>query len=134
MHRSSPTIEQLRVVPGLAHESEKSLAKLAPLVSEVRAEPGSLLTREGAHGVEAFIVLDGEATVQVDGRSVASVGPGAFIGEMALLDNQPRSATVYARTPMRLLCIGPREFNEFVSHPAVSRAVARQLTARLRAL
>ena len=61
-------------------------------------EPGDILFREGDDGEEMFAVIDGELELQVAGRAVDRVGPGAIVGEMALIDRSPRSATVVARS------------------------------------
>jgi len=77
-----------------------------PVIDMVRAIPaGHRLTREGVVGREAFVVLDGEADVFVDGELIATVGPGDVVGEVAI-DAGPRSATVRARTAMRVLVVG----------------------------
>ena len=126
-------IELLRRVPGLASESDRSLKPLVPLVDEAELRPGQILTREGRTEQEAFIVMDGFAKVSIGGHEVANVTTGDFIGEMSLLDGGPRTATVQASTPMRVLVIGPRAFRAFFGHEGVARTVASQLAKRLRA-
>lgn len=132
MTKPNPTIDRLRAVPTLRGLSDRDLAKLAPLVDEVRVETGQTLAREGVSGREAFIVVEGEGDVFIDGERVATVGPGEFIGEMAMLDRQPRCATVRAKTTMLLLVIGPREFPSVLAHPQAAKAIAIQLAQRLR--
>jgi CRP-like cAMP-binding protein len=96
--------------------------------------PGDVLIREGAHAQDAYFVLDGEADVSIDGRVVGEVQRGEFVGEMALLSHAPRSATVTARTPMRLLVVGAAEFGGLFARPALARHIAETLTERLRRL
>ena len=91
-----------------------------------------VLTRENTTGRETFIVIDGWAAVSRGGEALAAIGPGEFIGEMSLLDQEPRTATVIAKTPMRLLALGPGAFTTFVSEPEVGRGLATQLAKRLR--
>jgi CRP/FNR family transcriptional regulator, cyclic AMP receptor protein len=91
-----------------------------------------VLTTQGGRGRQAFVVVDGHARVLVDMEPVAAAGPGDIVGEMAMLDNGPRSATVVADTPMCLLVIGPQTFGVLTQHPAVARAIATQLVERLR--
>jgi CRP-like cAMP-binding protein len=132
MKRRDRIIEQLRVIPGLQHQPDRSLAALARLVDEVEVPPGKQLTRQGAGAHEVFVVLEGEADVFVDEELIATVGPGEFIGEMAMLDVAPRSATVRARSLMRLLVIGPEAFGTFIDHGGVTSSMAIQLAQRLR--
>lgn len=69
--------------------------------------PGHRVTREGVPGAEAYVIVEGEADVFVDGETVGTVGPGAVVGEITALDNGFGSATVRARTPMHLLVLRP---------------------------
>ena len=127
-----PILDLLRTVPGLARLPERALRDLVPLVDEVTVEPGRVLAREGTTARQAFIVVEGRGDVFADGELVATVGPGEFLGEMAMLDDQPRCATVRANSRMRLLVIGPTAFASFVEHPGVLKEMALQLNARLR--
>ena len=129
---STAAVEQLRTVPALSGLNARQLSKLVRLVDVVNVKPGQLLTQEGKFGQQAFIVLDGSAEVIISGNLRRTVGPGEFIGEMAMIDRQPRSATVVAKTPMRLAVIGPTSWSAFMDEPGVSRAVAVQLARRLR--
>jgi CRP-like cAMP-binding protein len=127
-----PKIDILQHVPGLQHHSPRSLRALPSLLDEVRFDAGDVLVRQGATGRQAFIVIDGQAQVLVDGECVATVGPGSFVGEMAMLDYGRRTATVIADSPMRALVAGPRAFPSLMSHAGMARAVAVQLSQRLR--
>jgi CRP/FNR family cyclic AMP-dependent transcriptional regulator len=129
-----PTIKLLRQVPGLGGCSDAELRRLAPLVDVAQVTAGHLLTKEGAVGHQSFVILEGQAEVIQHGDVVATVGPGQFVGEMAMLDDQPRTATVRARTGMRLLVVGPQCFETFVQHPGVGRRMASVLAQRLRRL
>ena len=94
---------------------------------------GATLCREGELGREAFIVTSGEADVTVGGSPVAHVGPGAVLGEMALLDCKTRSATVTAATPMTVLVMSSVDFGSIVhAVNAVSRRLLTTLSERLR--
>jgi CRP-like cAMP-binding protein len=132
-NRSSRSkLDLLRKVPAFAGCNQKELAEAARHVDEWSATAGTSLTREGAVGHEAFVIIDGQADVMINGESVAELGPGQFVGEMAMLDRRPRSATVVAQTDMRLLLIGPAAFDEFASLRAVARALTKELADRLR--
>ena len=127
-------ISLLRELPTLRGCTDKELIALARLVDMVEVEAGRVLTREGQPGRQAFVVVEGWADVTIRGEPVAAVGPGQFVGEMALLERQLRTATVTARTPMRLLAIGLRDFPVFADRPHVARAMAIELSRRLRRL
>lgn len=97
-------------------------------------EPGVVLCHEGAPGREAFLILEGEVVVEIGGIEVARVGRGSFVGEMALLDRKPRTATVTAVTPLTALVFSIREFQAIVRDaPALSRRLSAELSERLRA-
>jgi len=132
MNRNDPKIALLRRVPGLAGYADRQLAQLAPLVDEASAEPGAILVQEGKPGRQTFLIIEGQADVTLRGQYLERLGPGDFVGEMALLDHSPRSATVTAATPMRLLVMDPSSFASLISQPSVSRRIATDLAGRLR--
>lgn len=132
MRKQDPKIALLRGVPALAGQADKELAQLAPLVDAVEFEAGQILMREGAAGGEAFLIVEGRAAVAIGGREVSSVGPGDLVGEMALLDHSPRSATVTATTRMRLLVMTPGAFASILRQPTAGWRMAAELAARLR--
>ena len=97
---------KIRLLSGVALFSpcaKHELRRIAALVDEIEAPKGKVLTREGEAGYEFFVVVDGSATAKRRGRKVATIGPGSFFGELALLDQGPRAATVIAETDMQLL-------------------------------
>src|SRR5258708_2141946 len=81
----------------------KTLELIGSITRQIDRPAGAVLIREGEPGLEAFVVVDGEATVTRDGKEIATIGPGGFFGELALVDNEPRVATVVTKTAMRLL-------------------------------
>lgn len=121
----------LRLVPQLRGMDEREIAKLARLVDDVRVEAGRVLMREGEVGRQAFVIADGVAKVTIAGEDVCQLGPGEIVGEMAMVLHRPRTATVVATTPMRLLAIGPADFHAFAGLPPVARAVTTTLVTRL---
>jgi CRP-like cAMP-binding protein len=130
----STKIELLRNVSLFAGCSAKELAHVAALVDEVDVPNGAALVKEGQPGGECFVVAEGKAKATVKGRKIAEYGPGAFFGELALLDHGPRSATVTAETAMHLLVLDPHSFAELISDvPSVARKLLRTLAERLRA-
>ena len=112
----------------------RQLHLLAKLTTEIDAVQGTVLCHEGETGREWFVVRDGYARVSLAGEDVATVGPGGFFGELALLDGEPRVASVTATTNMQLIVMSRPEFNELlVQMPLISRRILREIGGRLRA-
>jgi CRP/FNR family cyclic AMP-dependent transcriptional regulator len=122
----------LRSMPTLSGRRDRELAGIAPLVDVVHVDAGRVLMRQGTSGREAFMVVEGEAEVRRDGETIATLGPGELLGELALLDQLPRTATVTAMTPMSLLVVSKQNFGPFVETPGVGEGVAKTLAARFR--
>jgi len=113
--------------------NRKELARIASLATEVDVPAGKVLAREGSAGREFYVILDGKASVSIGGRDVATLGPGDFFGEMALLDQGPRVATVTADSSMEVAVLDPREFSTLIEeHPGVARKILKGLAQRLR--
>jgi CRP/FNR family transcriptional regulator, cyclic AMP receptor protein len=128
-------LDQLAAVSLFSGADHKELVEISKATTELRVDAGTVLVTQGEPGREAFIVVEGEATVSVDDTEVATLGPGACIGEIALLDRGLRSATVTAATPMTLLVLDPREFKGLMLKiPAIAVKVAAALAARVREL
>lgn len=108
--RKDGYVEHLAAVPLFSACSKKDLELVAKRADDIKVEAGTRLVEEGAAGSEFFVVVDGTATVSRHGRRVATIGPGGFFGDLALLDRAPRNATVTADTPMELVVLGQREF------------------------
>lgn len=123
----------LRSVPIFDGLQDRDLELIDRLVDTIEVPAGEALTRQGAYGDrQTFVIVSGEASVEIDGRPVARLGSGSIFGEMAMLDGRPRSATVVAVTPMRLLLIGPGAFPTFIAQPVVAMTLVRSLVERLR--
>jgi len=113
----------------------KELSAIAKLTCETQAAPGQVVCKEGEAGLECFVIVEGEAEVTMAGTPIATIGPGSFLGEMALLDRGPRVATVTATTPMRLLALSRTEFDALlVTVPEVSRRMLAIMGSRLRVM
>ena len=109
------------------------LARVGTLVEEVQAEEGAVLTEQGKPGQECYVIVDGEASVEIGGEQKAVVGAGTMIGEMALIDNRPRSATIRAIKPMKLLALDTKDFKTMLEEmPSANKAVMSRLTDLLR--
>ena len=117
-------IELLKQVPLFAGTSTNELRQIAARVDEIDVPAGYTLTREGDRGREFVVLVEGSATVENDGRVIATLGDGDFLGEIALLLYTQRTATVRTTTPSRLLVMTDRDFRALVDDvPAFSRRV-----------
>lgn len=126
-------LEQLRRVPLFSGLGKRELEELGTLADEIDVADGRVLTRQGETGHEFFVVLDGTVQVDVGGAAVATLGKGDFLGEIALVDGKPRSATTRAVGATRLLVIGHREFYQLMSDfPTVKTCVLEALAERVR--
>ena len=134
MTRRDRKIEELRQVPGFRTLSSAELKTLARLAEECEVPEGTVLMREGEVARESCVIMDGWATVTIGGVPVAVAGPGQHLGEMAMLDRGPRTATVTAKTPLRVMVVGPEAFTAFAAEPGVARSMAAGLSKRLRAV
>jgi CRP/FNR family transcriptional regulator, cyclic AMP receptor protein len=129
----SSKVDVLRRVPLFQGLSQRQLEQVARLADEVEVETGKRLAIAGETGHELFVILEGEASVKTgDGRAV-KLRSGEFFGEMSLLDGGPRSSSVEADTPMKLLVVGTREFWELLHEaPPLAGKIMRTLSQRLR--
>lgn len=135
MSRHESYLDHLSSVPLFAGCSKKELTKIARAGDEVTVEAGHVLTRQGDAGREAFVIVDGTATVRRGDRKVATVGPGDTVGELALLDHGPRTATVTAAEDTKVLVIGAREFAALIDDvPPIAHKLLKSLAARIREL
>lgn len=130
---STAPIDALRGVPLFAGLGEKELERLARSMKERVFREGSAVTREGETGAGFFVIAEGNATVSVDGEIRATLGPGDYFGEVALIDEGVRSASITAATDLRCYGLSPWEFKPFVEgHPQVAWALLQTLARRLR--
>jgi CRP/FNR family transcriptional regulator, cyclic AMP receptor protein len=127
-------IERLRTVPLFARCSKKQLATIASLCDELELPPGRELAHEGSRGYEFGIIVDGSAVVTKGGRKVRELGAGDFFGEIALVTDTARTATVVSDAPIRLLVLTARGFRELLRQsPEIQGNVLRALADRLAA-
>jgi CRP-like cAMP-binding protein len=127
-------LDHLKRVPLFARMGRRELERLGQLADEIEVGLDQVLAEQGRIGHEFFIVLDGRVMVLDGNRPVATLGPGDFFGEIALIESRPRTATVRAEGIVRLLVIGHREFHALMDEfPTVRAAVMDALAERLRA-
>jgi CRP-like cAMP-binding protein len=126
-------VQQLRSVPLFGGCSDRELAFIASRADEVDIPGGKVLTQKGQSGGDFFIILEGRADVDAD-QGKRTLGPGEFFGEIALIDNGPRTATVKAATPMRCLVLGHSQFRDVLhQNGEIAVKILRAVTERLRA-
>ena len=125
--------ELLEKVSMFAACNKRELGKLASVARERRVPSGTVLTKEGEPGDEFFVVAEGMAEASIRGRKVGSIPAGSFFGELSLLDQGPRTATVTAELPTRLLVINAHDFSGVLSEvPSISLKIMRGLATRIR--
>jgi CRP/FNR family cyclic AMP-dependent transcriptional regulator len=124
--------EAMSHVPLFSRCSRGELRQIAKLADEIDLQAGKVLTKEGARGREFFVLLEGTADVRRDTRLLPSLGPGDFFGEIALVADTPRTATVTATTPVRALVITDRAFRELMRNsPDIQGKVLEAVASRL---
>jgi CRP/FNR family transcriptional regulator, cyclic AMP receptor protein len=125
-------VQALKGAPLFDSLSRKDLTQLARVSEELEVEPGKVLCNEGEIGQEFFVIVDGKVKVTRKGRRVATRSSGQFVGEIALLEDVPRTATVTAETPVRLFVLTRKDFRHLLdTNPSVERKVLRALARRL---
>ena len=112
--RRDAKIELLKKVPLFAGCSKNELRQLAKIADELDLREGTVLTREGRPGREFFVLIDGTAEVTKKGKKIADLGPGDWLGEIALITDSPRTATVTATSPVDVLVVTDRRFRSVV--------------------
>ena len=98
-------VSQLQRVPLFSDVAEESLKKIAPFTQVDEFAPGVTFIREGGFANDFFVIEEGSAKVERDGKHIADVGPGDVVGEGALLEKAPRSASVTATDTVRVIKI-----------------------------
>jgi CRP/FNR family transcriptional regulator, cyclic AMP receptor protein len=135
MPRQESTDERLARIPLFEGLSKKQLSQVSSLMTPLDLKAGEVLARQGEIGREFFILLEGQVEVARDGEIIAVRGPGDFIGEIALLDNRPRTATVTATTDVVVEVLNRGEFASLLAEaPELSAQVMATMARRLAAL
>jgi len=120
--RTDPKVRELRALDLFGHLTRRQLRRLARTFDVVDVEAGLHLTDQGHLGREFFVVAGGTADVILDGKVINTVGRGELLGELAVLDNIPRTATIVARTPMRLFVAESRTLQALLTDVPVLHA------------
>jgi CRP/FNR family transcriptional regulator, cyclic AMP receptor protein len=126
-------IERIRSVPLFSGFGDKELQRVAAIVKDVSFPSGKVIAKQGESGVGFHMIVEGEATVSVDGVDHATLGPGSYFGEISLIDGGPRSATVTAKADLKTVSLTSWDFNALMDQfPELSRTLLKQLCQRLR--
>lgn len=132
LRRKSDRAEVLSKVPLFAGLSKKELNAMASYTTELGIHAGKTLGTQGELGREAMIVLQGKAAVRRNGRKIAELGEGDVLGEMSLVTNAPRTATVVASTDMVILLLDARDFSLTIEeHPGIAVKILHRVAQRL---
>ncbi len=132
MLRHNAKVDLIKGVPLFADCSKKELAEVAGIADEIDLREGKELTTQGKPGREFFVLVEGEADVKKGTRRINRLGPGDFFGEISLVRQTPRTATVTATSPVRALVITERSFRSLLEHsPGIQGKVMSALAARL---
>jgi CRP/FNR family cyclic AMP-dependent transcriptional regulator len=130
---ANKAIDLLGSVPLFSECTGKELRAIAGVAKEVAHNQGDVLAREGDRGIGFFVIAEGTAKVSIGDRGRGKLGPGDFFGEISLLDEGPRSATVVAESPMRLYGLTAWTFRQLVAkNPSISRKLLKVMADRLR--
>ncbi len=129
---SRDTKAHFRALPIFAGCTEDQLGEIDRLADEVHVEAGRTVLRQGDLGQEFALIVSGEADIVKDGAVVARIGPGAYFGEVALLDSITRTASVVAATDLTLEVIDRRGFNTLLDDlPSLSRSMLKGMASRM---
>lgn len=128
-------LDLLHRIPLFSSFGRRGLERLGSLADEVDVPAERCLMAQGDRGTEMFVIMSGSVRVERDGHRLNTLGPGDFFGEIALLDGGPRTATVTAEEPTRLLVLTHREFHAMMEEfPEVAAEVLNSLAHRIRRL
>jgi CRP/FNR family transcriptional regulator, cyclic AMP receptor protein len=128
-------LDLLKRVPLLAGLGRKEIEEVGRLAEEIDLPAGHVLMREGASGSEFWVIVEGSVSIDRGGTTIRSLGAGDFLGEIALVDNGPRTATATTETPAKLLVLGHREFHSLMDRfPTIQTSVLQALAHRVRNL
>ena len=128
LHRDAK-VDLIRTIPLFAECSPDELARVASVADEIDLPAGRQLTAESAPGQEVVVVVEGGADVRRDGTVINTMGPGDFLGEIALVTGKPRTATVVATSPVHALVIEGHAFQRLLEEAPDIRAKVERAAA-----
>ena len=125
-----PKVELLRGVPLFGSCDSMGLEHIISLFDEVDVPDGYVIAREGLREGQFAIIVDGTVRLERAGKVFQRIGPGQYLGEMALIDDGPRTASAVSEGPVKLLVMGPKEFQTLVNDSVAIRASIFENQAR----
>lgn len=135
MATTKSTLDHLNKITLFSDCTSRELNLVARNSSERVLKAGTVIMDQGQTGREAYVVLEGTATIKRNGKKIATAKPGTVIGELSLLDRGPRTAAVVADSDVRLLVVSEKALKKAVENiPAISHKLLRSLATRVREL
>lgn len=135
MASTKSTVDSLRNISLFSECSAKELALVVKNSTERALKAGTIIMDQGQTGREAYVILEGSATIKRNGKKIGTAKAGAVVGELSLLDSGPRTAAVIADTDVTLLVISERALKGAIDNiPAISRKLLKALATRVREL
>jgi CRP-like cAMP-binding protein len=131
-HHHDPKVDQLSDLDLFRHCTRSELEGIAEICTEVQLGQGRVVVRQGEFEYEFFVIVEGDASVDVDGEQIAKLGRGTFFGEQALISHGARNATVTAMTPLRALVFNRAEFNTMMRNaPHAASDMMEEISRRV---
>lgn len=131
LHKNAK-VEYIRRVPLFTGCSKAELGHIAMIADELTLPPARTVIREGDRGREFLVVIDGTATIRQQGEQIGTLGPGDFAGEIALVTDSPRTATIETETDFRVLVISGPAFRSLLRRsPSIEGKILQELARRL---
>ena len=135
---AAPETQELRILTGVpifAPLPGTAIEHIAGRLVPLRIEPGTVIVREGDAGDRFYVIVEGEVEVTAEGKPVSTLAPGGYFGEIALLKDVPRTATVTAKTPLVLYALEREDFLSTVTgHAPSAKAAESVISSRLSGL
>jgi CRP-like cAMP-binding protein len=133
LRHNSQKIDFLKKVPLFSNLSQRHLGEIAKHADQVRVETGKVLAQQGKTGWEFIFIVEGKARVEKDGKVIRQLSGGNFFGEIAMIDGEPRTATVIAESDMTLLVVHKTSFNHLLDTiPGLQKKILISLCEYLR--
>jgi CRP-like cAMP-binding protein len=133
LRRSSQKIELLKKVPMFSNLSQRHLREISKHADQLSAKTGNVLAEKGKIGWEFIFIVEGKARVEKNGKVIRQLSGGDFLGEVSLIDGEPRTATVIAETDMTLLVVNKTAFDHLLDKiPGLQRKILIALCKYLR--